>query len=273
MTDRRECLQHLAVLYLGMAHRTDDYLSDAELASITEMLHAHEPEMEWAAVQDVVMDVLGRYAHAGDAEALTTAAASALESVLTPDQKRRVLEDLGRVAHADGVVLEGEQGLMARLGRQWGVEREPDVPEAAVAGDGAGWGVVHDLAYIYLHLAHATDNELSATERQVLRTKLHEWQPQHDLDALDRVFQEALAQYARGTDEALLERAIVSVRAHLPHSQRMAALNDLVKIANADGIFLDTEEDLINHLLAAWDVDPHASYGAHGTKKDREGRR
>lgn len=266
--DRFLPLRHLALLYLNMAHRADDYLTDAELASVTEKLHAHDPSLEWARVQDIVMESLALYTKSDDAEALATQSVRALREVLSPRQKSAVLDDLRHVAGADGVVLDEERGLLASLERHWEVEhRQEQAPSTEPAADEAAhWGVLHDLAYIYLHLAHATDNELSPQEMQVMLNKLREWQPGYSEEEAQQVMNAAMDCYARGSDEARLERAIGSVRDDLPRAQRMAALNDLIKIANADGVFLDLEEDMINNLLAAWDVDPYANYGEHGTK-------
>ena len=264
MTQPDQRLRHLATLFLCMAHRADDYLSVAELHSITDKLHGHEPGLDWAHVQDLLMESLEEFAAADDADALGLQAAAALQGALTREQMLRILDDLAHIAGADGVVLDDERTLLARLARRWQVS--PSQPAAAEPQADADWGVLHDLAYIYLHLAHATDNELSAQEMQVMRNKLHEWQPEYPLPRIPHVLDTAMARYARGEDEALLERAIVSVRDNLPHASRMDALNDLIKIANADGIFLDIEEDMINHLVAVWDVDPHASYGRLGGK-------
>ena len=126
--------------------------------------------------------------------------------------------------------------------------------------------LLHELAFIYFVLAHGTDQELSGREVDVMVRKLQEWQPQLGEDQVRRVLASALARYgSRGREDALTA-AISKVRTGLPTDQRMAALNDLVKIANADGVFLDDEEDLINRLLAEWEVDPYANYGQHGNK-------
>jgi len=130
-----------------------------------------------------------------------------------------------------------------------------------------GWSVLHDLAYIFLVLAHGTDDDLNETEVQVMLNKLQEWRPLDAPADMQSVLATAGDAYSMGEDGQRLKQSIDSVRESLPREQRMAALNDLVKIANADGVFLDNEEDLINHLLSAWDVDPYANYGPHGSKE------
>lgn len=135
------------------------------------------------------------------------------------------------------------------------------------------WGVLHDLAYIFLVLAQGTDDDLTETEVQVMLNKLREWKPGDAPADVLTVLETARNAYGskhgygRSDEEERLRTAIASVRQSLPRAQRMAALNDLVKIANADGVFLDNEEDLINHLLTLWDVDAYAGYGSHGSKE------
>ena len=128
------------------------------------------------------------------------------------------------------------------------------------------WGVLHNLAYIFLVLAHGTDDDLTESEVQVMMNKLQEWRPQDARADLRSIFEVVSEVYSEGADEKRLKGAIDAVRELLPREQRMAAMNDLVKIANADGVFLDDEEDLINYLMTAWNVEPYANYGSHGSK-------
>lgn len=254
-------LSRLALLYLSMAHRSDEFLSTAELESVTESL-AQRAGHDAAAVQAVVMQELERFTQREDLDEIVLAAARELADELSAVERDEVLGDLGKIAQADGVVLKHESGLLRTLARMWEVplredeDLRPDEP----------WGVLHDLSYIYLTLAHSTDNDLAGTEMLVMLNKLREWQPEAPVEDARRMLRLAMDEYAQGQDADRLEAAIASVRRVLPHTQRMAALNDLVKIANADGLFLDDEEDLINHLQAEWDVDPSANYEPHGDK-------
>lgn len=256
-------LRRLAFLYLTMAHRSDDYLSDSELESVTRMLTARSGLENRDAVQTVLMDALDDYVGSSEKGAEARVIAEALNESFSSEQKQSIYDDLKEIAEADGVLLKNERGMLRALAKTWDVRADIRAPQSR---DGS-WGVVHDLAYIFLVLAHSTDNDLSDTEMQVMYNKLREWEPAVSPDEVERVLQEAMMRYAEGQDDARLEAAIESVRNVLPREQRMAALNDLVKIANADGVFLDDEEDLINHLLSAWDVDPYANYGRHGSKE------
>lgn len=258
-----EALRTVAYLHLTMAHGADGYLSDAELEAITAHLHTRYTAGDRATVQGVVMEALARYLEREKTAGRSPEAALELCKHLAPAARQGVLEDLLSVAQADGVVLEGERRLLTALAACW------DLPLPAMPPgeeENGAWNVLHDLAYVYLVLAHATDHDLSEREVHVILDKLREWQPEADAAEVRAVLDAALARYARGADEAFLHTSIDAVRDGLPEAQRMAALNDLVEIANADGVFLDNEEDLINHLVAAWNVDPYANYGEHGEK-------
>ena len=263
LLEDRSRLHCLALLYLRMAHQSDDYLSDSELESVTLKLAARSLSGDLLDIQQIVMESLQEYLHAAEANSLAGAAADELNGVLTTEEKRDILDDLREIAEADGVLLKHEREMLRELAGTWGIETLLHDGDAAKTK----WGVLHDLAYIYLVLAHSTDYDLSETEMQVMLNKLHEWQPQVAQGVVKTVLSGALNAYAEGEDQERLERSIQSVRRSLPREQRMAALNDLVKIANADGVFLDNEEDLINHLLSEWDVDPYANYGRHGSKE------
>ena len=126
--------------------------------------------------------------------------------------------------------------------------------------------LVH-LAFIYLVLAHGTDRDFSAQERQILLKRLQEWRPSLQEGAVEQLLDRAMDRYAQGATPGLLSESVEAVRVALPDAQRKAALNDLIQIANADGVFLDSEEDLINDLVDAWDLPPHAGYSDQGTKE------
>lgn len=267
---RFDVMRDLALLYLIMAHGTDDYLSDTELTVITDRLHARTPGDDRADVQDVVMEALAVYMDAQEPMKPFTAAMYSLREQLEPAERHEMLNDLADIARADGVVLKNERGLLRALAECWEVERPgQNIAQPLSKGDRPprSIGVMLDLAYIYLTLAHGTDYELSEAETQVMLRKLNEWQPSLSEGQVRDVLREAMERYAEGLDERRLQDAIEAVKEGLPKKQRMAALNDLIQIANADGVFLDGEEDLINRLLAVWEVDPYANYGDHGSKE------
>ncbi len=262
-SDESTRLRRLALLYVRMAHRSNDVLSDAELESVTLRLLGRSGSDDRGAVQAIVMDVLEGFSGAGVPANTLQDAARELHGELDEDERKEVFNDLVRIARADGVVLKHERGMLRSVAKIWGLSLDDD----ADSKHADPWSALHDLAYIYLVLAHSTDNDLSGTEMQVMLNKLREWLPDAPRDDADRMLRLAMSEYAEGQDEERLEAAVASVRSTLPRQQRMAALNDLVKIANADGVFLDNEEDLINHLRSKWEIDPSANYEPHHEKE------
>ena len=267
MPHLRGQLRNLALLYLAMAHGTDQYLGDNELHRLTERLQQRFPDRDPEEIREVVLEALSVYLEADDTLETATYAMMSLRSDLSPEQCESVLEDLMQVAEADGIILGNERGLLASLAECWGVLLTPEQQRRTVRPrDVEPWTMLHHLAFIYLMLAHGTDNELSEQEVQVMHKKLQEWEPGRSGEALHRVVAAAKERYAEGPDEGTWQASVQAVKAALPEDQRMAVLNDLVKIANADGYFLDDEEDMINTLMHAWELGAHSSYGSHGRK-------
>lgn len=271
MTNRDR--EDIATMCLAAAMTLDGYLSDSEMMRIEEILRRLEARTEDRLFHNrsfhtVVADALNRMTGDGAPVAsIIKKTAERLNTRLSAEQKSMVLADLRDVARADGIILQEERTFIEDLAKLWGV----DSPGALAADGGsvassANWSALHDLALIYLVLAHGTDNELSRNEVQVMLRKLREWQPGVSENTIREVLRDAMDRYAHGPDQKQVRRSIRNVRDAMPEEQRAAALNDLIQIANADGVFLDDEEDLINDLVAEWDVDPYVTYGRHGRK-------
>ncbi|MCH8961041.1 MAG: TerB family tellurite resistance protein [Bacteroidetes bacterium] len=254
-------LHELTLLYLAMAQGADDDLSYAERETVTDTLHDRYAYLDRAEVQNVVLETLTAH----DEHALKDVArqvVDTLDRMLSDEEKKSVLEDLVRIAEADGVVLDRERRLLGTIAANWDVAVPPTAAEWPDAErDVASWSTLHHLAFIYFVLAHAPDSEFSAAERLLILRKLQEWEPSLDDDAVRAVMEHAMDRYARGPDPAMLAASIEAVKNALPAAQRKAALNDLIQIANVDGVFLDSEEDLLNDLVAAWGLDAFTDYG------------
>ncbi len=254
-------LHELALLYLAMAQGADDPLSYAEREAVTDNLHDRYAYLDRAEVQNVVLETLTAH----DEHALKDTARQVIDTlgqVLSDEEKRAVLEDLVRIAQADGVVLDRERRLLGTIAASWDVAVPPTAAEWPDAErDVASWSTLHHLAFIYFVLAHAPDSEFSEEERQLILKKLQQWEPSLDDGAVRAVMEQAMDRYARGLDPEMLTASIEAVKNALPVAQRKTALNDLVQIANVDGVFLDSEEDLLNDLVAAWGLDAFTDYG------------
>ena len=107
----------------------------------------------------------------------------------------------------------------------------------------------------------ASFSGLSATTVSVVSSRPATEADTVDDGAVRAVMEQAMDRYARGPDPEMLTASIEAVKNALPVAQRKTALNDLVQIANVDGVFLDSEEDLLNDLVAAWSLDAFTDYG------------
>lgn len=261
-------LHPLAALYVAMAQSDAAELTPAELEAVVDTLHGRHLNLPRVEVQHVVMETLTTHLQADSLSDAAVEAVRVLGDHLSPRLKRAVLGDLEQIALSDGVVLGGERALFEALVDVWNVA----VPWLGAMTPGPAerqteaWSALHDLAYLYLALAHGTDSDFSGHERQVTLRTLQEWMPAAPPARIEAILEAALARYADGVSGDDLRQAAEAVRDALPQTQRKAALHDLVQIANADGVFLDSEEDFINELMVVWDVEPYASYGGHGSK-------
>lgn len=249
-------LSQLALLYVTMAQSDDDELSPAELDAVIDTLHSRHFSLDRSDIQQVALDILEMHLDHKDLEYAVQEVIGALKEQLSSRQKQAVLSDLVHVAQSDGVVLDGEWELLHTLTAAWNVRLPVDTVPPTVRTTGLPEATasrpLHDLAFLYLVLAHGTDSEFSDDERLLLLRKLREWQPSLSESQVTHVLEQAVDRYGRGADAEAVRAAVEAVKTALPPEQRMAALHDLTQIANADGVFLDSEEDLINELMAAW---------------------
>jgi len=121
------------------------------------------------------------------------------------------------------------------------------------------WTLTHDIGLVYLALAHGTDTELSDSELAVMIDELRRWRPSiNEMEAKEMIL-ECLAIYLSDDRDKELKRAIISIRNDTDSNKKVAVLNDMVHLAEADGIVLFTEKQLVKSLSKIWDVDVHSS--------------
>jgi uncharacterized tellurite resistance protein B-like protein len=242
----------LALVYLGMGYGADSTLGSAEQQVITERLMAQCAPLQPEVAREILARALQTLVAVNDPIGATLEAAERLRSVLDEAQRAGIFADLVELAGADALLVAGEKDMMTRIGECWAT-----IPDRASNPDfraTRSTDVLDHLAFIYLLLAHGTDDELSETEVRLIHRKLREWQPALGERDVGEVLVDAAARYKSRPNEQALAEAVRAVKAALPQPQRMAALNDLVQIANADGFFLDDEEDMINALMEAWEL-------------------
>ena len=112
--------------------------------------------------------------------------------------------------------------------------------------------LLHDMALLYLGLAHGADGSLDPEETHEIAAKLRRWQPDKDPALIDHVMREASLSYMNGPNVETVEEAVGTLKEALPEDVRAAVLRDLADIARADGYFAAGESDFINSLAQAW---------------------
>lgn len=244
----------LALVYVALAYGTDSELSDTELATITDALSDWRDDFSVDEVQELMMEALTVYLESESEEEVRDSV-RALKSGLSRSEKQQALRDIVRIAEADGVMLNSERSLIRALSQEWGlkVDAEGLLNRTEVVDEVSdAWSLLHDIGLVYLVVAHSTDNELSGNEIRALLSRLSDWREGMTQDDARTIVRAALERYAAGPDTELLQRVVLSIRRNLPVIQRLAVLDDLVYIAEADGRINDNEANMIGTLANAW---------------------
>jgi uncharacterized tellurite resistance protein B-like protein len=249
---------NLALLYIALAYGTDHDLSENEMETLTDALRDWTVMPDDAHVQEVVMEAAAAFLES-DARTEVRRSIDQLGEELSFTERRRALRDVMRIAEADGVLLEREQGLIHLMAEAWSLkqmsENLVEDTSAVVQRKGEDWGLIHELAFLYIVVAHSADDNLDNREIEVILDRLHEWQADLSEEALRDVFRRALQVYASEPDQALIQESVEALKEALPHIQRLTALDDLNTVACADGPLSDNERELLLNLSRAWDVN------------------
>jgi uncharacterized tellurite resistance protein B-like protein len=152
-----------------------------------------------------------------------------------------------------------EGSFIWKLARAWDVQYTPIGggnlwTVLSPNSEANGWTTIHDLALIYLHLAHQTDGELSDAEVHAIARKLSEWIPDADEARVLGVVQESVQAYIQGSEKRLFEDSVKALERCMPSHQRSAMFEDLHFVANADGGMSQHERDTIERLARLWRV-------------------
>lgn len=250
---------NLALIYIALAYGTDHDLREEEMDALTQALREWTLVPEKAHVQEVVMEAATAFLE-GDARTEVRHSIDRLGEELSSAERRKALRDVMEIAEADGVLLEREQGLIHILADAWSLKQLSEElledTSAAVQRQGEDWGLIHELAFLYIVVAHGGDNDLSSAEIDVILDRLHEWQPQRSEDELRDIFRRSLQVYADEPGQSLIQSSVEALKEALPVVQRLTALDDLTTVACANGGGLtQNERELIMNLARAWDVN------------------
>lgn len=249
----------LALIYLALAYGTDHELSDEEVDTITEALRGWDRHLDVSAAKEIVMEAMTVYLRE-DAGEEVTHSIGMLADAFSEEERRQAIEDVVRIAEADGILLSSEQSLIAALADAWrvkAVEERLIEQTTAEVEDVPAWSLLHDLGLVYVVLAHSTDGELSEPEVEVILDRLQEWQPEFDEEEVRGLLRETLQFYADEPEEEALRDSVEAIKEALPAIQRLVVLDDLYHIARADGVVNRHEREMIKSLAEAWTVPVH----------------
>lgn len=248
---------NLALIYLALAYGTDHDLGNDEMKALTDALGRWAAVPDDVKVQEVVLEAATAFLE-GDPQTEVRRSIDRLREDLSFGERRRALRDVMRIAEADGVLLEREQGLIHRLADAWSLKQmSEDLLEdtsAVVQRQGEDWSLVHELAFIFIAVSHSSTNDLSDAEIDAALDRLQEWRPDLGEEEVREVFRRALQVYAECPEQSLIEDSLDALKEALPPIQRLAVLDDLCSVVRADGDLTETERELLMRLAQAWDV-------------------
>lgn len=248
----------LALVYLALAYGTDHELGDNEMRALTGALRDWTVVPSEAQVQEVVMEAATVFLE-GDSQAEVRRSIQELGNELSLVQRRQALQDVMRIAEADGVLLEREQGLIHHLADAWSLkDMSEDLVKdtsAVVQRRGEDWGLIHELAFIFIVVAHSANDDLTPPQIDAALDRLQEWRPDLSTEGVRDVFRRALQVYAEEPDQSLIEGSVEALKQALPQVQRLAVIDDLCAVVRADTAPADAGRELIMTLARAWDVN------------------
>ncbi len=254
-TPNHDRLEDVAVLYLALALGTDAELDQAELDLIIDRLTAWQVQTARGTVLGAVHRALALFEGAKVDEELVDAAIQRLRKSCSADERRSILDDLVSIAVADGKFLSEEGTLIHRLSSAWGVHHPAQGSLWNVFASGSGaWTPVHDLALLYLDVAHRPDEHIAPEEYAAITKKIKEWLPDARDADVNEVVTEALNVYAGRSDDAPLNRALASLKNAIPPHQRGVVISDLDYIACSDGVMTVEERVLIENVAQVLDL-------------------
>lgn len=252
----------IALVFLTLAYSTDANLSDEEVDAISAALKKWKPSLTDHQVHEIVLEAASIFFES-DAEKEFVQSVRALGEALKIEQRREVLEDIVRIAEADGILLNSEQNLLSILASAWDIKATKDrlVDEStALLENDPAWSVMHDIALMYLIMGHSSDGELTSDEIQTMVNRLGEWEPDLDEEQIRDIIKTALHYYGQEPDAEDIGDSINAIKESLRRSQRLIVLDDLITIAKSDGDVTDAERDIAESLSAAWHIDVRIAY-------------
>ena len=196
-----------------------------------------------------------------DADKVVEDHIDAVARQLAHTDRERLLAELINFALKDDLLDSTESKLINQIARGWDMH-PPVLDESSRRhwsllnpSGRSDWSPIHDLALVYIGLAHRADRDLVPDEIEAIKLKIAEWLPASIPSDVTTIVRKALGRYSENLDSAILQTAVDSVRDAIPVHQRAALLRDLMFVAEADGVILVEERAIIDNLASAWNIN------------------
>ena len=116
------------------------------------------------------------------------------------------------------------------------------------------WSTTHDLALVFLALAYGTDKVLVDEELQAIVSAIRRWQPSWPEERVHEIVMESLAVMLEAEGQSEIVPSINRLRSTLEPASRVRAFEDLVRVAESDGLVLGSERSMLSILARAWEI-------------------
>jgi uncharacterized tellurite resistance protein B-like protein len=247
----------MAMVFLALVYSTDASLSDEEVDSISKSLRSWRPTASDHEIHEIVLEAASIFFES-DAEKEVVQSVMSLGSALSKEQRQQLLKDAMGIAEADGVLLNSELNVLSILASAWDIKATKDrlIEETNVRLESdPQWSVLHDIALMYIIMAHSTDGDLSEIEISTMVDRLSEWEPELDEEKIRSILRTTLEYYGQSPGKADIQDSVKAIKDALPRAQRLVVLDDLVTIARSDGTVKVGEREIVESLSSAWNID------------------
>ncbi len=252
--------QWLATVYAALALRSSEVIGDDYVRAIRDrVVRRAEGHVTPEAVATLIAEKLSDLRN-GDGKRVLGDAVRELAERNEPHVLRQFLLDLVDLALHDDWYAHEEGRFISAVARRWNLHPADDdrtrlwsvMSSQLTEGQ---WTALHDLAVVYIALAHQSDDDLVQREIDAISRKLAEWLPAALPEDVSAIVGEALHRYAADDPRPLLSEAISRLKVSVPSHQRAAIFADLEYIARADDVLLVEEKAIIAELASAWGTE------------------
>jgi uncharacterized tellurite resistance protein B-like protein len=116
------------------------------------------------------------------------------------------------------------------------------------------WTLAHDIALLFVALAYGTDRKLDDEEVDTITHLLRTWRPDASDESIRSIIVEAMSILVDAPAPDRVQQSIDALGRELSERELSQVLEHVNRIAKADGILLQREEDLLGTIAEAWSL-------------------